>query len=259
MVEIENLPNSRSKAKAEGSLWYFTGSACKNGHISVRYTDSGTCKACRSQIDKRHHWKHRDKRLAAMNKRQTENYEKYAINRKKWYAANREEVLRKSRAQYRRNVERHALKRKEYYRKNRDALLAKSRERKIERAEIYKPAFRLWCENNRLILRAHSKRRKLRIKTATPPWAEMQIIDKVYILRPKGYHVDHVVPLRAASVIDGVRQRVASGLHVHANLQYLTGSANSTKTNNWSETESSDSNAIVPFSWEHFLVISEQS
>lgn len=84
----------------------------------------------------------------------------------------------------------------------------------------------------------------------------MNTILKIYRFCPIGYEVDHIVPLKA---IDSNREHVASGLHVSKNLQYLTVSANSAKSNNWSGSGSYDSNAIVPFSWEHFLVISEQA
>jgi hypothetical protein len=37
---------SRSDAQRVGENTYFTGVACKNGHISKRYTKSGTCAGC---------------------------------------------------------------------------------------------------------------------------------------------------------------------------------------------------------------------
>lgn len=37
---------SRKEAKVLESNTYYTGVPCKNGHISVRYTQSGTCREC---------------------------------------------------------------------------------------------------------------------------------------------------------------------------------------------------------------------
>ena len=36
----------RASAKLAGEKFYFTGKPCKNGHISKRYTDRGTCVQC---------------------------------------------------------------------------------------------------------------------------------------------------------------------------------------------------------------------
>lgn len=36
----------RSQARANGSKIYFTGEACKHGHVAYRYVQSGTCSQC---------------------------------------------------------------------------------------------------------------------------------------------------------------------------------------------------------------------
>lgn len=72
---------------------------------------------------------------------------------------------------------------------------------------------------------------KVRLKSATeratrlqriPPWADLKVIEEFYNACPKGYHVDHVIPLRGKTV---------SGLHVITNLQYLTDIENLKKSN----------------------------
>lgn len=40
------LPKTRKDAGRTGSLYYMTGKACVNGHISKRYTPTGACVAC---------------------------------------------------------------------------------------------------------------------------------------------------------------------------------------------------------------------
>lgn len=58
----------------------------------------------------------------------------------------------------------------------------------------------------------------------TPSWADLDKIKEIYNNCPKGYHVDHIVPLQGELV---------SGLHVENNLQYLTMSDNCSKNNSF--------------------------
>ena len=66
---------------------------------------------------------------------------------------------------------------------------------------------------------AAHRARKLK---ATPKWANMKKIRDIYLNCPKGFEVDHIIPLKGKTV---------SGLHVENNLQYLTKSENCSKGN----------------------------
>jgi len=59
---------------------------------------------------------------------------------------------------------------------------------------------------------------------ATPPWETDARIKSFYLGCPKGYHVDHIIPLRGD---------VVSGLHVVENLQYLPARENLQKSNKY--------------------------
>jgi hypothetical protein len=52
---------SRVEAKKAGLPTYFTGVACKNGHINYRYTVSGTCADCAKDQNRKHFATHREK------------------------------------------------------------------------------------------------------------------------------------------------------------------------------------------------------
>jgi len=75
-----------------------------------------------------------------------------------------------------------------------------------------------------------AKRRSLKLQR-TPAWADTQAIEAVYqearrLSTATGipHHVDHEIPLQG---------RLVSGLHVHQNLQVLTGPENSRKSNHF--------------------------
>lgn len=65
----------------------------------------------------------------------------------------------------------------------------------------------------------------------TPPWADLEAIRALHAEAQRltaetgvPHHVDHVIPLQG---------RTVSGLHVHTNMQILTGSENSRKCNRY--------------------------
>lgn len=69
-----------------------------------------------------------------------------------------------------------------------------------------------------------SKKHKYYIYERTPLWADLSLIEDFYKNCPKGYHVDHIIPLRGKYV---------SGLHTINNLQYLLADENRYKSNSY--------------------------
>ena len=67
----------------------------------------------------------------------------------------------------------------------------------------------------------YHKRRALKIN-AVPKWCNLEKIKEIYKNCPKGYHVDHIIPLN---------NPIVCGLHVENNLQYLTARENTSKGN----------------------------
>lgn len=64
--------------------------------------------------------------------------------------------------------------------------------------------------------------RRARIKQAMPKWVDKKELKKIYLNCPKGYHVDHIIPLTNPDIC---------GLHVPWNLQYLPAVENIKKSN----------------------------
>jgi len=85
-----------------------------------------------------------------------------------------------------------------------------------------KENLRLRQKNNPEINRAYSSKYNAKKLQRTPPWINDLAILEFYEGCPKGYHVDHIIPLQGERV---------SGLHVLENLQYLPASENLSKSN----------------------------
>lgn len=98
------------------------------------------------------------------------------------------------------------------------------REHRNKFPEVYSERSHIHYINNKhdYILRS-SKRRNL-LKIATPKWADIDKIKEIYSSCPKGYHVDHIIPLQGELVC---------GLHVENNLQHLPAKDNLTKSNSY--------------------------
>lgn len=53
--DYSHLPKSPKEARASGSLHYFTGKPCKQGHVTKRFTSGKTCYKCNAIAVEKHH------------------------------------------------------------------------------------------------------------------------------------------------------------------------------------------------------------
>lgn len=94
-----------------------------------------------------------------------------------------------------------------------------NRETVAKRAQVYSRWYRKTSNHVLLANKANYRAAKL---NASPPWLDKSAIKAIYKGCPKGYHVDHIIPLQ---------NNIVCGLHVPANLQYLSPFDNFSKNN----------------------------
>lgn len=205
--EISSLPKSLSEAKSLGHSLYFTGVACKHGHLTYRYAKDRACSAC---------VKEKVKRLSTVG----------GGNARRW-AAKTPEQLAKIYA-----------KRKEYYYQTQEARLEERRrsfEKLKDTAEWkskHRASNRAFKKANPGKINADTIKRRVSKMHRTPAWLtvdDLWLIEQAYelaALRTKlfgfSWHVDHILPLQGKQV---------SGLHVPTNLQVIPWVDNVRKAN----------------------------
>ncbi len=179
---------SRKQAIESGIMTYYTGKVCKKGHTTERYTNSGICIGC--------------------NKERKPYY-------KKWHSINSEKQKERSKNYY-------AIKKNdEAYIANKKRITKNWRENNKEHLREYGKQQRILKRASKYANNAQRRANKLR---AMPKWTDLGAIKKIYENCPKGYHVDHIIPLR---------NKLVCGLHVPDNLQYLTAKENLQKNNSF--------------------------
>lgn len=165
------------------------------------------CLTCFSVYRKEFYARNKERVLAKNAAWKAENKEKAAACEKAWREANKE-----------RDQANHAA----YYQRRKAELDAANtswhRENKAQRAEHK----RRYVQANLAKTNSLTKKYRARKYQRMPAWADESKIREFYLNCPAGHEVDHVVPLFG---------ELASGLHVHTNLQYLTVEENRSKGN----------------------------
>jgi hypothetical protein len=119
---------------------------------------------------------------------------------------------------YQKNKEKLKENRRKYHLNNRD----KEKEYKLKNKDKIKEANRLYRLNNPHIKNTANAIRRASKLNATPKFANVKKIKEIYKNCPKGFHVDHIIPLK---------NKLVCGLHVEWNLQYLPAKENLSKSN----------------------------
>lgn len=183
---------SYKEAFATGVRHYFTGRACKRGHVDQRFVTNRQCGSCLRED------------IAARRAR-----DPAAINAQK-------------RANYARAPEAHRQRALAHYRANTVARSEYAKTRRARYLESYKTAYKSWARANVQRVRYYANKRRCAKLERTPAWADLVAIKAFYDACPAGHQVDHILPLRGRRI---------SGLHVLENLQYLPDAENMSKGN----------------------------
>ena len=111
------------------------------------------------------------------------------------------------------------LKRKDHY----TAYQKKYRKDKYEERKEFNSLRnkKLYLDNKGYYKDKSNKRRAIKLR-AIPKFANLNKIKEIYKNCPKGYEVDHIIPLQGKNI---------SGLHIETNLQYLPMKENRIKGN----------------------------
>ena len=191
----------RQAAAAEGFARYFTGRPCSRGHLCERMTANNRCVMCQRMAQR------------VLNMRPASKIRRQAYDRQRWIEQ-RSYITNKNRRNYL---------------QNKDVRRAYQMAYDVIHQERLREARDAWKKVNRHVLRHLAAKRRAHVKRATPPWADLLEIKKVYerallLSQETGieHHVDHIVPLTSKNVC---------GLHVHWNLRPIPWRENLSKKN----------------------------
>lgn len=199
------------QARKEGSKFYWTGNTCKYGHVDFRYTGSKLCVQC----SKNHQKKCREN----LTEEQKEKIRERDRVRSKTENPRRKEYQKKWREENKEYIKEY---KKQWAKENKESNLNRIRKWQKNNPEKHRSYCRKWEQENKHKVREKCRRRQVAKKQGSLDDRFKKEIQEIYRKCPKGYHVDHIIPINGDNV---------SGLHVPWNLQYLTPEENCKKGN----------------------------
>ena len=206
-MKITDTPQlcSREDARVLKLTRYFTGIACKRGHVSERLTSNTACLECR-KIQKKQHYE--------------KNKQHFSEYRKQWRLDNIQQLTDQARVYYAENKKRIRQSQKKYAEVNSAAA--------VKRAS-------LWSKNNTSAVLAKNVKRRARIAKAIPKWygefdelvwkEAARLVQLRTTITGVKWHADHIIPIHCTT---------ASGFHIANNCQVIPAILNIRKSNTFS-------------------------
>jgi hypothetical protein len=179
-------------------------------HKGGKHGVAGSCKICRTEAIKKYFLEHPENRRETTKKNRDTHKENIKEAAKIYRLTHKAEQTAYSKKYAIDHPERGRERVKRYYKRHPD------RVRKLKEKWIGANP-----EKYRVLLRqGNAKRRALKKATNNCAGADMELLRLIYLYCPKGFHVDHIIPLSKG------------GVHHPNNLQYLPALINAQKHNN---------------------------